>query len=622
MSEILDRIDNVKDINDLSIKELNELAKEIRHKILDVVSVNGGHLASNLGVVEMTIAMHKAFNSPKDKIIFDVGHQCYTHKLLTSRKDVFHTIRQKDGISGFPKRTESEHDCFETGHSSTSISAAIGMARARDLKNEDHHVVALIGDGALTGGMVWEALNDAGHAKQKIIIILNDNEMSISKNVGAVSRYLSNLRSQKGYIHLKGVVSKSMDAIPFIGVPMRRFFEKMKNAVKYLAVPNIVFEQMGFKYFGIIDGHDIEEMVTIMERAKDIKYPVIIHTRTFKGKGCCFAAERPESYHSTVPFDKETGKKRSNGKDKVSRRITSLLIDEAYKDDSICAITAAMEEGCGLDLFKKRFPKRFVDVGIAEQHAVTMAAGMAASGLKPIFSVYSTFLQRSYDQLVHDVCLPNLPVVFLVYNSGIVGQDGETHQGVFDFAYLRHIPNLIVMMPSNTDEAKLMIQHGLLHNGPTAICVPSTMPMIGMKHKGESDPIKWVQYTKAKSKKIAVLTQGKMLFHTVDAVGQSGIMDEVDVFNARSIKPMDGETLMHIASTYEHIVTVEDNLLQAGFGSAVLEWFEENQVPVPKFKRLGFGDLFVPHGTKEQIYEKYKLDAAGIGRQLMDILDE
>ncbi len=622
MYRILDKIEDVKDIKHLSIKELNELSEEIRNQILDVVSKNGGHLASNLGVVEMTIALHRAFDSPKDKIIFDVGHQCYTHKLLTSRKDAFKTLRQMDGISGFPKREESEHDCFETGHSSTSISAAIGMARARDLKKEDHHVVALIGDGALTGGMVWEALNDAGHSKQKIIIILNDNEMSISRNVGAVSRYLSNLRSQKGYIHFKGVVSKSMDAIPLIGVPIRKFFEKMKNAVKYLAVPNIVFEQMGFKYFGIIDGHDIEEMVTIMERAKDIKYPVIIHTRTFKGKGSSFASERPESYHSTGPFNKRNGKKRIDGKDKVSRRITTLLIDEAYKDESICAITAAMEEGCGLDLFKNRFPQRFVDVGIAEQHAVTMAAGMAATGLKPIFSVYSTFLQRSYDQLVHDVCLPNLPVTFLIYNSGIVGHDGETHQGLYGFSFLRHIPNMNVMMPSNVDEARLMIQHALHHNGPTAICVPSTMPKVGMNNKAVDDPIKWVKYTKASDKKIAILTQGTMLFHAVDAVRQEGVFEEVDVYNARSIKPMDDDTLKSIAEEYGHIVTIEDNVLQGGFGSAVLEWFEQKGITPPTMTRLGFADIFVPHGTKVQIYHKYKLDAEGIGQHLLEILHE
>ena len=615
-------IDNIPDLAELKCfneEQLKRLADEIRQLIIRTVSKNGGHLAANLGIVEITIAMHRVFDSPRDKIIFDVGHQCYAHKILTGRKNAFSTLRQENGLSGFPKRQESIHDTFNTGHSSTSISAALGMARARDLSNEDNNIIALIGDGALTGGMVWEALNDAGHYGKKLIIILNDNEMSIGKNVGAVSAQLSNMRSARGYINIKGFVAKGLVKIPLIGKPLKSFFERIKNIVKYIFVPNVMFEQMGFKYYGVVDGHDISELEKIFEHVKHIDEPVIIHVKTQKGKGAKYAEEKPEDYHSTSPFDAVTGKKKTENY-KVPMAMGEYLIKLSEKDAKICAVTAAMEHGCGLDEYKVRFPEKFFDVGIAEQHAVTMCAGMAAAGYKPVFFVYSTFLQRAYDQILHDMCMQDLGVTIVAYNSGVVGADGETHHGVFDVSFLRHVPNLNIYSPASTEEAKLFLDEATASRKPSVILLPKYMPGISVvKTKKDGG---WVRYTKAQKPEIAVFASGSALINAMDAVRIDGLFNRVDVYNANRLKPIDYETIKQVSETYAGIVTAEDNALMGGFGSAVLEVLEEVGYDTRKLTRLGYGDSYIRHGEISSLHQDAGIDVQSIAVTLKRLLSD
>lgn len=617
-NKILDKINKTEDINSFNNKELRMLADELRCLIIDTVSKNGGHLASNLGVVEITIALHRVFDSPKDKIIFDVGHQCYTHKILTGRKNLFSTIRQENGISGFPKRQESIHDAFNTGHSSTSISAAIGMARARSLSGENHNVIALIGDGALTGGMVWEALNDAGHSGEKIIVILNDNEMSIGKNVGAISTLLSNMRSARGYIHLKGFIAKALKAIPFVGNHLKNFIERIKNIIKYTFMSNVMFEQMGFKYYGIVDGHDIADLEKIFEHVKYIDEPVLIHVKTEKGKGAPYAVLHPELYHSTSPFDAETGKKVTENY-KVSNAISNYLIELSKDDDKICTITASMEHGCSLSEYKELFPKRFFDVGIAEQHAVTMCAGMAVAGLKPVFFVYSTFLQRAYDQILHDVCMQDLGVTIVVYNTGVVGADGETHHGVFDISFLRHIPNLTLLSPSSIKEACSMIKLSINSNKASIILLPKNMPNMSIVKIDEKDS--WTKFTMAENKEIAIFAIGNMLINAMDAIRSNELYKKVDVYNCRYIKPIDKKTIENASKNYKKIITLEDNLLQGGFGSAVLEVLEKLNYDTRNFTRLGYDDKYITHGSIKSLHKLAKIDTASITLVLKEILD-
>jgi 1-deoxy-D-xylulose-5-phosphate synthase len=615
-SKILDKINEVSDIKSLNNMQLRELATEIRQMIIDVVSKNGGHLASNLGVVEIPIALHRIFDSPKDKIVFDVGHQCYAHKILTDRKHVFHTIRQEEGISGFPKRDESAHDTFNTGHSSTAISAAIGMARARDLAGEKNNVVALIGDGALTGGMVWEALNDAGQSGEKIVIVLNDNEMSIGKNVGAISTHLSNLRSARGYINLKGIVSSALKSIPLIGKSLKDFVESVKKVVKYTFLPNIMFEQLGFRYYGIVDGHDIEDLEKIFEHVKHIDEPVIIHVKTQKGRGAEYSSTSPELYHSTCPFDAKTGvKKKSNYK--IPNKIVEHLIELA---DKICAITAAMEHGCGLVEFQKHFPDRFFDVGIAEQHAVTMCAGMAVSGCKPVFFVYSSFLQRAYDQILHDMCMQDVGATIVVYNTGVVGDDGETHHGIFDVSFLRHIPNLHLYSPSSIEEAYNMMDRAIDSSKPTIILLPKTMPKITLAPSDSS--LSWTKFTMADKPKIAIFASGSILVNAMDAIRNYELYRYVDVYNSRSIKPIDKETIKNVAKSYKKIVTIEDNLIQAGFGSAVLEVLQETDFKANNLIRLGYEDRYVGHGKITSLHKKAGIDTLSIAKKLKELLQD
>ncbi|MDF2591838.1 MAG: 1-deoxy-D-xylulose-5-phosphate synthase, partial [Clostridia bacterium] len=471
---MLDKINSPEDIKQLKEKELNQLAGEIREYIISTVSETGGHLASNLGVVELSLALHRVFNSPEDKIIWDVGHQAYIHKLLTGRKEKLKTIRSLGGLSGFPKRSESEHDIFETGHSSTSISAALGIAKARDLSGEDYNVIAVIGDGSLTGGMAFEALNNAGDFPTRLIVILNDNNMSISSNIGGMANYLSKIRTVPAYFKLKARVGSVLKQVPILGNAMFNSAERLKNWFKYLLVPGIIFEELGFKYLGPIDGHDIHNLEYVLKRAKSYNgYPVFIHVITKKGKGYEKAEVEPSKYHGVNPFDIESGKsKKSSTGRSYSNVFGDWICEAAIKDKRVAAVTAAMPDGTGLTKFSKQHKERFFDVGIAEQHAVTFSAGLAVGGYKPYFAVYSTFLQRAYDQIVHDVCLQNLPVTFAIDRAGLVGPDGETHHGVFDIAYLRHMPNIMIMSPKDGKEMEQMLDLTLQMDSPCAIRYP------------------------------------------------------------------------------------------------------------------------------------------------------
>lgn len=612
MDKIIHKINQSSDIKNLSLNELNQLSNEIRRMIIKTVSINGGHLASNLGIVDATLAIHKVFDLPKDCVIFDVGHQCYTHKIITDRKEAFESLRQENGISGFPKREESEYDCFNTGHSSTSISAAIGMARANRLQAKDNHVVALIGDGALTGGMAWEAINDVGHNKERVIIILNDNEMSISENVGAMSRYLNTLRSKSGYVHAKLSFSRMLKSIPYVGKPIYEFFSRLKDSFRFLFMNNMLFEEMGLKYYGILDGHDIDSMSTILEQCKEIDGPVLIHIKTRKGRGYKYSSQYPDKYHSTSAFDIKTGEKKNKGKYSLPSQMSKRLIKLTNQDSRICVITAAMQSGCGLDEFKALHPSRFFDVGIAEPHAVTMAAGLAAGGMKPCFSVYSSFLQRAYDQIVHDVCAQNLPVVFLVYNSGIVGNDGETHQGIYDISFLRHIPNLKVFSPASEHEAKNTLEFALASNSPCALLLGNQLPTHNLYNCPQDNMYKWTQITKAKNKKVAIVSNSNMLVKCMDAIKHDKLYEYTDIYNARSIKPLDKHALKNIALKYETIVTIEDNLLQGGFGSAVLEYLNRYDIKADQVVCIGYDDVYVQHGSKDYIYNEHSMDAEGI----------
>lgn len=618
---LLNSINSPLDIKELNIEQLNVLSEEIRQFIIKNVSITGGHLASNLGVIEITLALHYVFDSPFDKIIWDVGHQAYVHKILTQRKDMFDSLRQYGGISGFPKRSESVHDIFETGHSSTSISAALGISRARDIKGEKGKVIAVIGDGALTGGMAFEALNDAGHSKTDIIIVLNDNEMSISRNVGAVSAHLSKIRSSPKYSRMKKDVKSFLNWIPFIGKPMARGIERLKNSFKYLLVPGVIFEELGFTYMGPIDGHDIETLIRVIKRASNMHGPVLIHTVTKKGKGYYFAEKNPEKYHSIAPFNPCTGEViKKNDKLTYSEVFGTKLLDIASKNDKIVAVTAAMPEGTGLKEFKSKFPSRFFDVGIAEQHAVTMAAGLAVGGLKPYVAIYSTFLQRAYDQILHDVCMQNLPVVFAIDRAGLVGKDGETHQGMFDISYLRHIPNITIMAPKNFLELEEMLDFSSSFNSPLAIRYPRGSD--GILEESQALPLNSLQWEMLKEGKsfIVLIAVGKM----VDIAYQSAqILQEesidVAVVNARIIKPLDEGFLTNLAKYYDVWLTLEDNVVKGGFGSSINEFIAQKGYNITMIN-YGLPDKFITHGDVNTLMENLGLDPKSIAWQIKRII--
>lgn len=613
MGYLVDGLNLPDDLKKLDEKELNEVAAEIREYMIQTVADNGGHLAASLGVVELAIALHCNYNSPRDKIVWDVGHQSYPHKLLTGRWKQFTSLRQRDGLCGFPKPSESIHDPFATGHSSTSISAALGLAKARDHQGEDFKVVAVIGDGALTGGMSFEALNHAGHIKADLTVILNDNKMSIGSNVGSMSAYLGRIRSDPKYSRLKKDYEHFVSRMPIVGKKLIDSTEKIKGGLKYLIVPGMIFEELGFTYLGPVDGHNIKAVSNILKQADKISGPVLVHVVTEKGKGYQYAENAPEVFHGIGPFDLSNGLPLKKKKMPTYTDVFgNTLIDIARKNEKVVAITAAMTAGTGLKRFSKEFPDRFYDVGIAEQHGVTMAAALAAGGMRPVFAVYSTFLQRAYDQVLHDTCMQNLPVVFAVDRAGIVGEDGETHQGLFDLTYLRSIPNMTIMAPSNEDELKDMIFSAFnFAAGPVAIRYPRD------KVKGlELKEPELIRHGKGE-----VLVQGNDLLIVAAGVVVNYALEAAEklfwqgikaaVINARFVKPLDEELIISWARKCGRVLTVEENVLPGGFGSAILETFEKKDMIIP-VKRLGVNDCFIPHGTRTQMLKSCGLDSEGI----------
>jgi len=614
----LDNVENVQDIKKLSNKELEKLAEEIRQFIIKNVSCTGGHLAPSLGVVELTLALHQVFDSPKDKIIWDVGHQSYCHKIITGRKAKFHTLRQYQGLSGFPKTFESEHDCFNTGHSSTSISAAVGMAKARDLKGEKYEVIAVIGDGALTGGMAFEALNHAGDLKTDLIVVLNDNEMSIAANVGAMSGYLSRIRTDPRYGKSKDEIEQLFNKIPKVGPRVLKTLERVKDSFKYLVVPGMLFEEMGFTYLGPIDGHNIPGMKAVFKSAKQLKGPVLVHVVTSKGKGYLPAEKNPDTFHGVGPFDPETGKViKKEGPPTYTKVFGDTLVHLAETHEQIVAITAAMPTGTGLIKFAERFPRRFFDVGIAEQHAVTFAAGLASQGFHPVVAIYSTFLQRAYDQVLHDVAMQNLPVTFALDRAGLVGEDGETHHGVFDISYLRHIPNLVVMAPKDENELRGMLAWAVEYPGPSALRYPRGAG-IGVNltedypeiSKGRGEVI-------LNGKDLTIVALGPLVYTALKAarhLKQRGI--NAAVINPRFVKPMDSSLLVKYAGKTRRVVTIEENVLAGGFGSACLEILNK-LCPSAEVEMIGLPDVFIGHGSGDILKEEYGIFAPEIVKRVL-----
>lgn len=607
MNEILDKINLPADLKKLNLEEKNELCKEIRNLIIDVTSKNGGHVASNLGVVELTVALHSVFNTPKDKIIWDVGHQCYVHKILTGRKNKFNNIRQFGGISGFPKICESEYDSFNTGHSSTSISIATGIARARDILNENYEVIAVIGDGSLTGGMALEALNDAGSSKANIKVILNDNEMSISRNVGGIPLYLSKIRTKTGYTRSNRKIKEITNKIPFIGKPIVSFAHYTKQVIKRAIIHNMYFEDIGFTYLGPVDGHNLHKLEDILERSKKIKGPVLIHVVTKKGKGYELAEKKPDKFHGISAYNKETGETKK--KKDYSKVFGDKLIELAQKDKKIVAITAAMRDGTGLTEFAMQFPDRFFDVGIAEQHALGLIAGMAKAGLKPVMPIYSSFLQRGYDQIIHDIALSKIPVTVCIDRAGIVGNDGETHQGIFDLSFLSSIPNIVIMAPKNFEELEKMLEFGVDLNKPVFIRYP---------RGGEN--LRFSKTEDIKLGKAEVIQTGTDL--SIIAIGKmverakeiANLLPEkkIEIINARFLKPLDEKTILKSIEKTKSVITIEDNLLKGGLGSAIIELINRKMKENIKVKTFGYDDIFVEHGSLDELEDKYNLSTEKI----------
>lgn len=606
---VLERINKPNDIKELSDDELKILTSEIREFLINKISVTGGHLASNLGVVELTIALHRVLNFPEDKLIWDVGHQSYTHKLLTGRKDGFDNLRKYGGMSGFPKRAESDCDCFDTGHSSTSISAGLGYAQAREITGEDYRVVSVIGDGALTGGMAFEALNNAARLKSNFIIILNDNNMSISENVGGMSSYLASFRTADAYLDLKLNVMNSLNRIPVYGNKMVQKIRKTKSGIKQFLIPGMLFEEMGIVYLGPVDGGDIHGIEKLLREAAHIDGPVMIHVMTHKGSGYAPAERHPARFHGTDPFDIDTGIP-SNPRIKANYTdiFSTVMRKLGDRDEKVVAITAAMADGTGLKRFRNMFPERFFDVGIAEGHAVTFAAGLAAAGLKPIFAVYSSFLQRAYDQILHDVCIQNLPVVFAIDRAGLVGSDGETHQGIFDVSYLSSIPNMTIMAPKNKWELSDMIKYAVDYEGPIAVRYP----------RGEAyDELKEfrapIEYGKGewlyKESEIVLFALGSMVKTAVEVrtkLQEKGLA--CSIINARFAKPLDEELLREVTENHKLIVTLEENVITGGFGEHVMSFYQTEQITVINVLNIAIPDEYIEHGNVDILRKEVGID--------------
>jgi len=612
------KINSPLDLKKLTLAEMNELAGEIRQQLIESVSRSGGHLAANLGVVELSIALHYVYDTPHDKIIWDVGHQSYVHKILTGRGDRMSTLRQYGGISGFPKSEESPYDAFNTGHSSTSISAALGMALARDVQNEHYSVIAVTGDGALTGGMTYEALNHAGNAGLDLTVILNDNEMSISKNVGAMSSYLNRLRTDPSYARTKDEIEGVLSRIPGIGPNIARAAGRFKDTVKYLMVPGIWFEELGFTYIGPVNGHNLEELITVLGNVRKMKGPVLVHVITQKGRGYQPALNDPDLFHGIGPFDINTGKTDRRLLPTYTEIFGQFMVDKGREDDRVAAITAAMASGTGLKNFALKFPQRFFDVGICEQHAVTMAAGMAKAGLKPVVCIYSTFLQRAYDQILHDVALQNLPVIFAIDRAGLVGEDGPTHHGVFDLAYLRSIPNFTIMAPADENEFLDMLNTAFTINGPTALRYPR-----GIGAGVEIEPQRRIleigkSQTLREGKDLGIVAIGRSVEMARDLttiLAEYGI--EATLLNARFVKPLDADAITALARKSSRLVTIEDNCLQGGFGSAVVELLADYNINADVL-RLGIPDEFIEQGKAEILFQYLNLDPESMVETIID----
>ena len=605
---MLEKINSPEDVKKLTLNQKEELAEEIRKYIIEIVSENGGHLASNLGVVELTIALHSIFDVPKDKIVWDVGHQSYVHKIITGRREQLKNIRKLNGIAGFPKTNESECDCFNTGHSSTSISAALGMARARDLQGKNNSVIAVIGDGALTGGMALEALNDAGYSKSKITVILNDNEMSISPNVGGLNNFLGKLRSKKLYTRTNKLIKKQISTIPIIGKTTVKAIQRIKRSIKQLVIHKMFFEDIGFTYLGPVDGHNIEKLESILTLSKQIDGPVLIHVLTKKGKGYKYAEENPDKFHAIAPFNIETGElKKPKGKD-YSKAFGDKLIELASKDERIVAVTASMKNGTGLKEFALKFPKRIFDVGIAEQHAITMAAGMAKEGLIPVVPIYSSFYQRAYDQVIHDVALQNLPVIMCVDRAGCVGADGETHQGLLDMAFFRLVPNLVIMAPKSFYELEKMLKFAVNLNKPVVIRYPRGGVQVPADFEGNNN----IELGKAevlkKGETTTIIAIGKMVARAVkmaQKIEKENTNESVEIINARFLKPLDKTTIQNSIKKTKNVITIEDGTEINGLGTAVKELIAENGLQNVKIESFAYPDKFVQHGKVEELEEMY-----------------
>ena len=615
---VLDKIKKANDIKKLSPQEVDILRDEIREFLIDSISVTGGHLASNLGVVELTMALHLSLDLPTDKIVWDVGHQSYTHKILTGRKDGFASLRKFGGMSGFPKTDESDCDCFNTGHSSTSISAGLGLAMARQITGDDYHVVSVIGDGALTGGMAYEALNNASSIESNFIIVLNDNNMSISENVGGVSHYLSGFRTADAYRDLKNNVMNSLNQIPVYGERMVKRIRNTKSSIKQLFIPGMFFEEMGIIYLGPVDGSDIGEMCRIFEEAKRVDGPVLVHVITKKGAGYLPAEKFPSRFHGAEPFDIATGlPKNKRTKANYTDVFSTVMVKAGERNEKLVAITAAMADGTGLRRYRRCYPKRFFDVGIAEGHAVTFAAGLAKAGLIPVFAVYSSFLQRGFDQIIHDVCIQNLHVIFAIDRAGLVGSDGETHQGIFDISYLSQIPNMTVLAPKNKWELSDMMKFAIDFDGPIAIRYPRGLAYDGLKEY--RSPIRFAKSeTIFKGTYVAILALGSMV-KTAETVcrilKEHGIT--ATLINARFAKPFDGEVIKSLTAYHHTIVTMEENVKSAGFGEHVAEYLEDNGIDL-KLINISIPDAYVEHGNVDKLKEMLKIDALSVADRIIN----
>ena len=609
---MLEQINGAADLRRLNINEKKILAQEIREYIIDVVSKNGGHLASNLGIVELTLAIHNVFDLKKDKVVWDVGHQAYVHKILTGRKEQLKTLRKLDGLAGFPKTSESETDCFNTGHSSTSISAAMGMAKARDLKKENHSVIAVIGDGALTGGMALEALNHVGSSRTNMIVILNDNEMSISKNIGGINKLLTRLRAKRRYTVSNQKGRKIIEKIPVIGRLTVKAVKRIKKSIKQLIIPKMYFEEIGFKYLGPVDGHNLEDLEYILSRAKELDEPVLIHVLTKKGKGYKPAEDNPDKFHGTGPFNIETGESSKKKSKDYSKAFGEKLIELAEKNEKIVAITAAMRDGTGLKDFSTKYPERFFDVGIAEQHALTFAAGLAKEGMIPFVPIYSSFYQRAYDQVIHDICIQKIPVIMCVDRAGCVGNDGETHQGLYDMAFFRLIPNITIMAPKDFEELTKMMKFAIELKAPVVIRYP---------RGGESD-IKFDKHEELELGKAEVLKEGQDV--TIIGIGKMTAMamkvanelekDDInaEVINARFLKPLDESKITESISNTKFVITIEDGTEIGGLGSSIKELIINKKLEDVKIKCFAYPDEFIKHGSVSELEELYGLDYKNI----------